>query len=209
MSRSRRAAAFALVIAVAALTTSCAAWKRFQYEGFDRDVWQKPDEVIALLGIGAGDRIADIGAGGGYFTFPFADAVGPTGRVYAVDVDDILIAYLDERVREERRENVVVVRGAYDDPILPDGEIDLVFLANTYHHIEDRPAYFRRVQTDLAPGGRVALVELDDRSWFPRVSGHFTAAEQIQAEMTEAGYRLAENHDVLERQSFLVFEPDE
>jgi len=187
----------------------CAAWKRFQYEGFGRDAWQKPDEVVALLGIGAGDRVADVGAGGGYFTFRFADAVGDLGRVYAVDVDDDLLAYLEDRVQEEGRANLSVVRGAYDDPRLPDGEIDLVFLSNTYHHIQDRTAYFRRLLLDLAPNGRVAVVELDDRSWMPRTLGHFTPAEAIEREMAEAGYRLDARHEILERQSFQIFAPDD
>jgi ubiquinone/menaquinone biosynthesis C-methylase UbiE len=208
-ARFSRLAAVVLIAALSGSCGGCAAWKRFQYEGFGRDAWQKPDEVVALLGIGAGDRVADIGAGGGYFTFLFADAVGATGRVYAVDVDEDLLAYLEERARDEDRENVVVVRGDFDDPKLPDGEIDLVFLSNTYHHIEERPAYFRRVLVDLAPNGRVAIVELDDRSWFPRASGHFTAAEQIASEMAEAGYRLEARHDLLERQSFQIFEPDD
>jgi ubiquinone/menaquinone biosynthesis C-methylase UbiE len=209
MSTTRCAPILVAALLVVALSGGCAAWKRFQYEGFGRDSWQKPDEVIALLGLGAGDRVADIGAGGGYFTFPFADAVGASGRVYAVDIDDSLIAYLEERARDEGRANVVVVRGEFDDPKLPDGEIDLVFLANTYHHIEDRSDYFRRVLTDLAPNGRVAVVELDDRSWFPRVSGHHTPAERIADEMKRAGYRLEARHDPLERQSFQIFEPDD
>jgi ubiquinone/menaquinone biosynthesis C-methylase UbiE len=189
--------------------SGCAAWKRFQYEGFGRDAWQKPDEVVALLGIGAGDRVADVGAGGGYFTFRFADAVGETGRVYAVDVDEDLLAYLDERVRDEGRANVEVVRATFDDPKLPDGEVDLVFVSNTYHHIQERPAYFRRLLLDLAPNGRVAILELDDRSWLPRTMGHFTPAEAVAAEMNEAGYRLEARHEGLERQSFQIFEPDD
>jgi len=209
MSPIRRTTTLLLVLSLATLASGCGAWKRFQYEGFGRDSWQKPDEVIALLGLGEGDRVADIGAGGGYFTFRFADAVGASGRVYAVDVDDTLIAYLEERVADEGHVNISVVRGEFEDPKLPDGEIDLVFLTNTYHHIEGRPDYFRRVLTDLAPNGRVAIVELDERSWFPRVSGHFSAADQILAEMGEAGYRLDARHDVLDRQSFLIFEPDD
>ena len=197
------------VLLIAALAGGCAAWKRFQYEGVGRDDWQTPDEVVALLGIGAGDRVADVGAGGGYFTVRFADAVGAWGRVWAVDVDEDLLAYLEERAAEEGRSNVEVVRGELDDPLLPDGEVDLVFLANTYHHIEERPAYFRRILVDLAPKGRVAIVELDDRSWFPRMTGHFTSADRIADEMAEAGFRLAARHEILDRQSFQIFEPDD
>jgi arsenite methyltransferase len=203
------AARLALATLMAVLATGCAASKRFAYEGIGRDEWQRPDAVVALLGIGPGDRVADLGAGGGYFTFRLAEAVGPSGRVYAVDVDDDMIRYLEQRAQELAAANVAVVRGALDDPKLPDGEIDLLFTCNTYHHIADRSAYFRRVLVDLAPSGRVAVVELDDRGWFARTFGHQTPAEEIAREMGEAGYELVARHDLLPRQSFQIFRPDD
>jgi ubiquinone/menaquinone biosynthesis C-methylase UbiE len=196
-----------LVACIALQLAGCGAWKRFAYEGFDRDSWQKPDEVIALLGLREGAQVADLGAGGGYFTFKLAAAVGDTGRVYAVDVDDDMIAYLEQRVDDEGIGNVVVVRGKYEDPMLPDGRIDLLFTSNTYHHIQDRPAYFRRVLDDLAPDGRVAILELNDSSWFPRTFGHQTPKQTIVDEMNAAGYQLMDDFDVVDRQHFLVFEP--
>ncbi len=204
-----RCVALGVALWIALLTGGCAAWKRYSYEGGGRDEWQRPDAVLALLGIGAGDRVADLGAGGGYFTFRIAEAVGATGRVYAVDVDDDMLDYLSQRAREEGVSNVLVVRGELADPRLPDGEIDLLFTCDTYHHIADRSAYFRRVLTDLAPNGRVAIIEYDDRSWLPRTFGHFTSAQTIAREMSEAGYRQVANHEILERQSFLIFGPDD
>lgn len=189
------------------LATGCSGWKRFLYEGFGRDGWQQPARVIEALGVEPGQRVADLGAGGGYFTFPLAEAVGPDGVVYAVDVDPDMTAYLEERATEEGAGQVRVVLGEYADPLLPDGEIDLLFTCNTYHHIEERPDYFRRVRADLAPGGRVAILELSDVSWFPRTFGHHTPRDRIVAEMEEAGYALAREHDFLERQHFLVFTP--
>ncbi len=209
MNPARRLAlAAALLFALQA--SGCAAWKRFAYEGFGRDGWQRPDAVLALLGIGPGDRVADLGAGGGYFTFRLSDAVGDAGRVFAVDVDDDMVDYLAERARERGAANVSVVRGEFEDPKLPDGEIDLLFTCNTYHHIADRPAYFRRVLVDLAPSGRVAIVELDGRGgWFARTFGHFTPADQIAREMREAGYEQIAKHEILPRQSFQIFRPDD
>jgi arsenite methyltransferase len=199
----------ALATVLAALATGCAASKRFAYEGIGRDEWQRPEAVVALLGIGPGDRVADLGAGGGYFTFRLAEAVGESGRVYAVDVDDDMIRYLEQHAKELGSANVTVVRGELDDPKLPDGEIDLLFTCNTYHHIADRNAYFQRVLVDLAPNGRVAVVEYDDRGWFARTFGHQTPAEEIAREMREAGYELLATHDVLPRQSFQIFRPDD
>jgi len=104
--------------------------------------WQLPDEVIDSLNIKPGDHVSDIGAGGGYFTFILADAVGPNGKVYAVDVDEEITVELEDTVSESGHENIVVVLGEFEGPLLPDGTIDLVFLCNTYHHIEDRADYF-------------------------------------------------------------------
>src|SRR2546426_11686547 len=121
-----------------------------------------------------------------------------------------MIAYLEQRTRERGAANVAVVRGEQGDPKLPDGEIDLLFTCNTYHHIADRPAYFRRLLVDLAPSGRVAIVEYDGRGgWFARTFGHFTPADEIAREMREAGFQRIANHEILPRQSFQIFGPDD
>jgi arsenite methyltransferase len=207
MSHSSRRAVrrFAALTLALAACSGCSAWKRFAYAGWGRDDWQQPDRVIASLDLEPGDRVADLGAGGGYFTFRLADAVGPTGIVYAVDVDPDMTEYLEARVGEEDRANVRVILAEYHDPLLPDDEVDLVFTCNTYHHLEDRVAYFARVRRDLRPGGRVAIIELSDASWFPRWLGHHTPWEAIVREMNEAGYRLDRSFDFLERQHFGIF----
>ena len=210
MRVTARRAALAAALLLALHGTGCATTKRFAYEGLERDEWQRPDAVIALLGIGPGDRVADLGAGGGYFTFRLAEAVGESGRVYAVDVDDDMTDYLAEQALERGAANVAVVRGELDDPKLPDGEIDLLFTCNTYHHIGDRVDYFRRVLVDLAPNGRVAIVEYDGRGgWFAQTFGHFTSAEEIAREMQEAGYERIRSYELLPRQSFQVFRADD
>lgn len=198
--------ALPLVLLLTAPLQGCgASWKRFAYEGFDRDSWQKPERVIERLAIAPGARVADIGAGSGYFTMRLADAVGVDGRVHAVDVDDDMIEYLKQRVADEGRENVEVVRGEFSDPKLPDGAIDLVFTSNTFHHIDEPQAYFERLLVDLSPDGRVAVLELNDQSFFPRVFGHMTEKAEIQRIMQQAGYRVAGDFDIVDRQSFLVF----
>jgi ubiquinone/menaquinone biosynthesis C-methylase UbiE len=190
------------------LVSGCTSWKRFAYEGFNRDRWQHPDEVVRVLRIAPGATIADIGAGGGYFTFHLADATGPEGTVYAVDVDPGMISYLGERARDEGYDNVETILAEAADPGLPRGGIDLVFLSNTYHHINDRTGYFRRLAADLRPGGRVAIVEFQRKGWLQRLFAHATESEVIRSEMETAGYVVAEQFDFLERQSFLVFARD-
>ncbi len=192
-----------LVTLLCASLLGCGSLKRFAYEGFNRDERQQPKRVVQVLAIEPGMQVADIGAGGGYFTFKLADAVGETGRVYAVDVDDDMISYLEERAREDGYENVTVVRGEFADPLLPDGQIDLIFSSNTYHHIEGRVAYFRGVLQDLAQGGRVAILELREGPWI--VPSHYTDREVIVKEMVEAGYTEVASFDFIEDQSFTIF----
>jgi arsenite methyltransferase len=208
MTRTPRSRAIFVVLAACVLSCSfvgCSALKRFGYEGFGRDGWQQPERVVRELGITPGMQVADLGAGGGYFTFRLADAVVPGGRVYAVDVDADMTVHLEERARDEGRAEVSVILAAPDDPLLPDGQLDLVFTSNTYHHIpvDVRVAYFRALRSDLAPGGRVAILDLREGPFFARE--HFTDRETIVAEMVAAGYVERDSFDFIEKQSFTIF----
>lgn len=191
------------------LALGCTSWKRCGYESPGRDAWQQPDRVVSALGLEPGDVVADLGSGSGYFTLRLARGVGESGRVYATDVDTAMNGHLRARLADAGIDHVEVVQAQLDDPGLPDGSIDLVFSSNTYHHIGDRTAYFRRLQQDLAPGGRVAIIDYDERGgWFVRMLGHTVDPEILRREMREAGYRIEAEHDFLERQSFVVFVPD-
>ena len=195
-----RAAAL-LVVAIGLLVSGCGALRRCAYEGFGRDAWQQPERVVADLALAPGAHVADLGAGGGYFTFRLAHAVGPTGLVYAVDVDPDMVDFLAKQTAEQGLANVRPVLAAADDPRVPE-PVDLVFTSNTYHHLENRVAYFSALRArSLAPGGRVAIVE-----YRPEVTSHATARETVEQEMAAAGFRLEKSFDYLERQHFLVFE---
>jgi len=197
----------ALCALVLLLGGGCARWKKFAYEGFDRDRDQQPERVVEVLLLKPGDRVADLGAGGGYFTFRFAEAVGPTGRVYAVDIDPDMTDYLRTRAAEEGYGNVEVIAATADNSGLAANSIDLLFTCNTYHHLEEHTAYFQRAAAALRPGGRVAIIDLNGSGWFSWLFGHSTPAEKIRSEMAAAGYRLVEQPDFLSQQSFLIFQP--
>jgi len=181
------------------------ALKRWTYEGGGRDAWQQPGEVMRVLDIAPGAQVADIGAGGGYFTLRFARAVGPSGRVYAVDIDADMLRSLDERAQNEGLANVETVLAATDDPKLPPDGVDLIFLCNTYHHLDNRTDYFRRVRSSLRPGGRLAIVEFRGESWWTRFFPHATRQDVMRSELESAGYRLEQQLDFLPRQHFLIF----
>jgi SAM-dependent methyltransferase len=170
-----------------------------------RDAWQKPHEVIQALALAGDARVADLGAGTGYFSARLANMV-PQGRIYAVDIEADMVRYLQERARREGLRNLIAVAGAADDPRLPE-KVDLVLLVDVYHHIEDRASYFDRLRASLRPGGRVAIVDfrLDAPEGPPRASR--VPPETVKAEMKSAGYSLSGEHGFLPRQYFLVFRP--
>ncbi len=196
------------LVLIVLLYAGCNPLKRFAYEGINRDEWQHPDQVIRSLDIRPGDRIADLGAGGGYFTWRLATAVGPTGRVYAVDVEPGMTEYLAKRVRDEGYKNIEVILAEYHDPLLPEAGVDLIFTCNTYHHLEDRVSYFATAQRYLRPNGRVAIIDGNGQGWFQGLFGHWTEKEEIQREMQAAGYVPQKAFAFLAQQHFLVFSPN-
>jgi ubiquinone/menaquinone biosynthesis C-methylase UbiE len=203
-----RLATAAVLSALVFTMHGCAACKRVAYEGWRRDRWQQPERVIAALELRTGERVADVGAGSGYFTFRLAEAVGPDGVVYAVDTDAAMVAYLRERARAAGARNVDVIQATPADPGIPPGGVGLLFTSNTYHHLDDPVAYFRDARRHLRPGGRVAILDLNDRSWLAWLLGHYTLPETMRADMAAAGFRVQAEHSFVPRQTFLVFVPD-
>jgi ubiquinone/menaquinone biosynthesis C-methylase UbiE len=173
-----------------------------------RAAWQKPEELVAALGLRPGQCVADLGAGTGYFSRLLSAAVGPTGTVLAVDPEPNLVAHLRERAEREGSANVVPVLASLDNPRLPAGLVDVVLIVDTFHHIDDRVAYFRRLRQALRPPGRIAIVDWQKRELpvGPEMD-HKLAREQVVREMETAGYRLVEEPSILPYQYFLIFQP--
>lgn len=171
----------------------------------ERDAWQKPHEVIKALALKPDARVADLGAGTGYFSARLANML-PKGRVYAVDIEPDMVRYLAERAKRESLRNLTAVAGAPEDARLPE-KVDLILLVDVYHHIEDRERYFRRLGASLRPGGRIAIIDfrLDSPSGPPRAAR--VAPETVKAEMKAAGHGLVAEHAFLPHQYFLIFRP--
>jgi len=179
-----------------------------RFDAPECDAWQRPQAVIAALGIRAGERVADIGAGTGYFSVRIAPVVGPGGRVFAVDVEAAMVDYLRERAAAAGLENIEAIETQPDRPGLPASSVDLVFICDTWHHIDDRLHYLDALRAVLRPGGRVAIVDFrpGDLPVGPP-AGHKLAPEAVIAEFRQAGWKLREAPDVLPYQYILVFEP--
>lgn len=176
-----------------------------------RDEYQRPEEVVRALELREGEVVADLGSGTGYFTVRFARAVGESGRVYAVDVSPDMIRHLNRRLRDGGIRNVCTVLADPDDPLLADGSVDRLVIVNTWHHIEDQPGYLEKVKRILRPGGQVVHIDFRkaDTPVGPPI-GEKIARDDLVAQMENAGFRLAAEHDLLPYQYFLVFElPEE
>lgn len=178
-----------------------------RFDDPSRDAWQRPDAVIASLGLHDDDVVADVGAGTGYFAMRFALAA-PKGKVFASEVEPDMVRYLGERAGREGRTNVVAVQGEATDPKVPE-PADVVFLCNVIHHVGDRPALFAAIAKQLAADGRVVVVEFkpdapEDAPGPPRK--HRLAEDTVVRELATVGLQVvASDHDMLPYQYVLQF----
>ncbi|MGH9324142.1 MAG: class I SAM-dependent methyltransferase [Vicinamibacteria bacterium] len=180
-----------------------------EFEGPARDSKQKPDEVVAAMKLQASDRVADIGAGTGYFSRRFAKAVGDGGIVYAVDLEPNMLRYVAKRARAEGQKNIVPVLATPDSPMLAPGSVDAIFICNTIHHIENREPYYGILRETLRPGGRLMIVDFRKDAVLeegPPPSMRLERSE-LERELSKAGFRLEEEHHFLPDQYFVVFRP--
>ena len=180
-------------------------------DGQERDRSQKPAEVVEALALKPGLAVADLGSGSGYFTRRFIEAVTETGTVYAVDVEPEMLKYTEESiVHMHRPYTAEFILARPDSPKLPYASIDLLFVCNTYHHLDERTKYFSDTRSALKPGGRIAIIDFyhDERSGELGFSKqHLVRRETVLEEMAAAGYALTREHTFLPRQYFLEFAP--
>jgi ubiquinone/menaquinone biosynthesis C-methylase UbiE len=173
-----------------------------------RAEWQKPDEVVASLELRTGDTACDVGAGPGYFTLRLARAVGPEGRVLAVDVETRMVETLRERLVSAKLTNVTPILSLPDDSLLPGGACDVVLVVDTYHHFPDGLDYLRRLSRALKAGGRIVNIDYQKRDTpvGPPLE-HRVARESFLEVAGRAGLVLAEEKTLLPYQYFLILRP--
>ncbi len=172
----------------------------------ERRAWLPPDEVVAALELSPGHRVADVGAGTGYFAIPIAEEVGAAGKVLAVDVQPEMLEHLRGKLALlEATSHVELVHGDAASTSLPDASTDLVFLANVWHEVDDPEAVQHEAKRLLAPGGRIAI--LDWRPDVERPPGppleHRIAAEAVQALLADNGWHVRVSREI-GRYSYLV-----
>ena len=175
-------------------------------ERAERENEERPRLAVRLLHLKPGMRVADVGAGSGYYSELIARVVGPTGRVYAVDIQPGMIRLVEERIRRVNLTNVTAVLGSVADPKLPDDAIDLALLVDVYHEFSDPQGMLRRIRAALRPDGRLVLLEFrkEDPS-IPIRTEHKMSVEEAKLEIEPEGFRLDAVSEELPRQHILIF----
>jgi ubiquinone/menaquinone biosynthesis C-methylase UbiE len=175
------------------------------FERADRVARLMPPEVIKALHLKDGDVVADIGAGTGVMTRPFAKAVAPQGKVYAVDIDAEILDYLKAQIQKDNLTNVICIHSKPDDPMLPKNSVDLAFFSDTTHHIEHRVEFYRKLSPAIRPGGRIAIIDAGpDSPGHPHKAEELVPKDQAIREVEEAGFKLTDDYTFLPRDYFVV-----
>jgi ubiquinone/menaquinone biosynthesis C-methylase UbiE len=178
-----------------------------QLEGPDRDEWQQPERVMDALGIADGAHVADLGAGGGWFTIRLARRVGPNGLVYAEDVQPPMIDAVKRRVEREGLRNVRTVRGKFDDPMLAPASVDAALLVGVFGQLEKPTLFLGNVRAVLKPSGRLGIIEFKPGGFGPGPDENRVDAQTVIADAAKAGLRLVRHETFLRYQYLLVFAP--
>ncbi len=160
-----------------------------KFESAERDSMQQPEKVLRYMGPLHGKKIMDIGAGTGYFSVKFA---GAGASVIAADVSEEFQEYLQDRIAREDLKHIALRKIPYDNPLLKEAEVDIVFMANTYHHIADRVDYFSKVKKGLKEGGELVVVDFFKVSFPEKIQAPplemRISADEVIAELKKAGF---------------------
>ena len=161
----------------------------------ERDKWQKPQEIIRLMNIKVGSVVADVGCHEGYMTVKLANAVGRSGNVYAVDVEQHKLDRLKNHLEARKITNVSLIKGYYDNPKLPARSLDAVIILDTYHEMDDHDEILLHIKASLKPGGRLVICEpiADERKNLSRSEQerkHELAMKFAIEDLERAGFQI-------------------
>jgi ubiquinone/menaquinone biosynthesis C-methylase UbiE len=173
----------------------------------EREKEEQPARLLEILKPKPGEVVADVGAGSGYYTFRFAERVGPTGKVLAVDIQSEMLDLIKKRMRERKLENVVPVLGTITDPKLPEGGVDTILLVDVYHEFDHPYEMTAAMVKGLKPGGRLVFVEfrLEDET-VPIKLVHKMSEKQVRKEMESFPLKFVKTDESLPWQHVIVFE---
>ena len=175
-------------------------------ERAEREDEEAPDVALNVLKIAKGSAVADIGAGSGYITEKLAARVGPSGRVFANDVQPQMLDLLARRLARRKITNVTLVQGDIDDPRLADASVDVEIMVDVYHEFSRPQAMLRHLRDALKPGGRLVLLEYrKEDPTIPIRPEHKMSVAEAKLEVEAEGFALAKADESLPRQHILIF----
>jgi ubiquinone/menaquinone biosynthesis C-methylase UbiE len=167
----------------------------------------QPEKLMDAIGLREGMTIADIGAGRGRMTVFFSLRVGETGKVYANDIDNDALTYLEHRCQVNKMTNVKTFIGKVDNPMFPAGELDMAFMVSTYHHLEEPVEMMRNTIPSMKKDGIMVIVERDPVKT-GQTRSESTSRETLTRQANEAGFDLIKvNSELLERDNIYFFKP--
>jgi ubiquinone/menaquinone biosynthesis C-methylase UbiE len=184
------------------MDVSGAAW----LDRNNREDEEAPEKALKIIGIAPGSAVADVGAGSGYFTLKMASLVGPTGTVYASDIQPGMLEIIRDKLKGTSIKNVTLVLGSSDDPKLPTAALDLVLMVDVYHEVHEPQAMLRHLRNALKPGGRLVLLEY--RAEDPKVpirADHKMSVATAKLEVEAEGFKLTSVNEDLPWQHVLTF----
>jgi ubiquinone/menaquinone biosynthesis C-methylase UbiE len=179
-----------------------------EHEQPGRDEWQQPEKVVATLGLQAGQSVADVGCGAGYFVPYLARAVGRSGRIYAIDIQPEMLALVEQKIARLSLQNVETVLSKETDTQLPEGSVDLALLVDVYAELGAPRALLANLREVLKPEGRLVVIDFKPERAAIAVGpplSHRLPPRRVIAEVETGGFRLVEQHAFLPYQYFLVF----
>jgi ubiquinone/menaquinone biosynthesis C-methylase UbiE len=175
-------------------------------ERSEREDEEAPDVALNVLKIPKGAAVADIGAGSGFITVRLADRVGPTGRVFANDVQPQMLNILARRLDRSKITNVTLIEGTLDDPRIPPASIDLALMVDVYHELSQPQSILRHLRESLKPGGRLVLLEYrKEDPTVPIKPEHKMSVAEAKMEVEAEGFTLSRVDEALPRQHILIF----
>ena len=174
----------------------------------EREEEEHPDQALQAIGIRRGMVVADVGAGSGVMTFKMAKLVGPSGKVYAVDIQPQMLEILQTRAQRDKVTNVQTVLDTVSDPKLPAGAIDLILLVDVYHEFSQPQAMLDHMREALKPNGRLVLLEYrKEDPTVPILPDHKMSVSEVKAEVEPEGFQFEQVIEVLPRQHIIIFRP--
>lgn len=173
-----------------------------------REQEEQPERALDLIGVVPGATVADVGAGSGYMTIRLANRVGPSGKVYANDLQPALLQFVRDKAKRAGLVNVETVLGTDDDARLPEHAIDLALLVDVYHEFSQPRKMLQSLSRALKPDGRLVLLEYrkEDPS-IPIADTHRMSVADLRTEIEAEGFRFEKTIEGLPRQHIIIFRP--